>query len=508
MAAACGGDEGSGGPEVKPSAESGQGQIKDGGTLVYGQIDGVTQLDPNKISSAAQTQLQTLLWSGLSKWAPDNSAKPDLADSWEHSPDFKQWTFKLHPGVKYHNGKAFTAAEAKKNFDKVLEPNSTAQVAAKVNMVSSVTAKDDTTLVVDLKSPNPELPVDVIDVKMTDVDDLANINKTANGTGPYKLKNFVPDQVVELVRNDAYFRGKPHFDGVKIARYADTTAAQTALRSGDLQVMGAVTPDTVKNLATDGRKLLTAAEPAAYVVWELDTKSAPFNNPKAREALSYAANRQAMIDAGYAGYGLPTPGNVVVNPKNKHYDQSLPQHEFNLDKAKQLFAEAGVGQGATLTFWTKAGSNTEWTTIAQILQEDLKKIGINLDIQSNENSTWSAKFYPKGKQFPNLLAANYVSFTPLPDSYALSWFAGGSGTCECNWTPPKEYDDAVATIESKGDGPERDAAFKTAQRVLNRESPIIVLGSTAFLSVAQANVLGAWVQAEGTLHLEEAGFAA
>jgi peptide/nickel transport system substrate-binding protein len=348
----------------------------------------------------------------------------------------------------------------------------------------------------------------VIDVKMTDVDDIANVNKTANGTGPYKLRSFVPDQVVELSRNDTYFGAKPHFDGVKIARYADATAAQTALRSGDLQVLGSVSPDLVKNLATEGRQLLTAAEPAAYVVWELDTSSAPFNNPKARQALSYAANRQAMMDAGYAGYGLPTPANVVVNPKNKYYDQSLPAQEFNLDKAKQLFAEAGVPQGSTLTFWTKAGSNSEWTTIAQILQEDLKKIGITLDIQSNENSTWSAKFYPKGKTFPSMLAANYLSFTPLPDSYALSWFASGSGTCECNWHPPKEYDDAVSAIESKGEGPERDAAFKTAERVLNQENPIVVLGTTAFLSVAQQNIRGAWVQAEGTLHLEEAGFAA
>lgn len=509
VTAACGGDDsGSGGPEVKPSANSGQGPVKDGGTLVFGQVDGVTQLDPNKISSAAQTQLQTLLWSGLSKWAPDNSAKPDLADSWDHSPDFKKWTFHLHPGVKYHNGKAFTATEAKKNFDKVLAPNSTAQVAAKIAMVQAVSAPDPDTLVVDLKSANPELPTDVIDVKMTDVDDIANVNKTANGTGPYKLKSFVPDQVVELTRNDAFYGTKPHFDGIKIARYADATAAQTALRSGDLSVFGSVSPDVVKNLATDGRQLLTAAEPAAYVVWELDTKSAPFNNPKAREALSYAANRDAMMEAGYAGYGISTPGNVVVNPKNKYYDQSLPKHEFNLDKAKQLFAEAGVTEGAKLTFWTKAGSNQEWTTIAQILQEDLKKIGITLDIQSNENATWSAKFYPKGKQFPGMLAANYVSFTPLPDSYALSWFEGSQGTCECNWAAPKEYNDAVATVESTGDGPARDAAFKTAQQVLNKENPIIVLGSTAFLSVAQGNVRGAWVQAEGTLHLEEAGFAA
>lgn len=508
VTAACGGDDDSGGPAVEASATSGDGPVKDGGTLVYGQTAGVSQLDPNTIASGAQTQLQTLLWNGLTKWAPDNTAKPDLAESWQNSPDFTQWTFTLRSGVTYHNGKPFTAEEAKKNFDRVRDPNVPAQVATKIDMVDNVTAKDDTTLVFDLTTPNPELPTSIIDVKMSDVDDIDNVDGNGNGTGPYKLKSFVPDQTVELARNDAYWDGKPHLDGIKIVRYADATAAQTAMRSDDVDVLWSVSPDSVAGLATDDRRLLTAAEPSSFVVWELDTQSAPFDNPKAREALSYAANRPAMMDAAYAGYGVPTPGNVAVNPDNAHYDKSLPAHEFDLEKAKQLFAEAGVTEGSTLTFWTVSGNYPEWTTVGQILQEDLKKIGINLEIQSNEVSTWSTRFYPKGKEFPNMVVANYVSFTPLPDSYSLAWFAGDQGTCECNWAAPPEYDSAIATIQSTGAGAERDAAFATAQQLLNRENPVVVVGSAAFLSVAQPDIRGLWVQAEGTLHLEEAGFAA
>lgn len=173
-----------------------------------------------------------------------------------------------------------------------------------------------------------------------------------------------------------------------------------------------------------------------------------------------------------------------------------------------MFAEAGVTEGSTLSFWAVAGNYQEWTTVGQILQQDLAKIGIKLEIQTNEVSTWSAKFYPKGKSYPNLLAANYLSFTPPPDSYPLAWFEGTKGTCECNWVAPPEYDQAIAAIESAGEGPERETAFKDAQRILNRENPVVFIGSTAFLSVAQPQVRGLWVQAEGTLHLEEAGFAA
>ncbi|WP_216206090.1 ABC transporter substrate-binding protein [Amycolatopsis aidingensis] len=504
--AGCGGG-GPADPEVSPTAQAEQGPVAEGGTLVFGQTSGVAQLDPNTIASAAQTQLQTLLWNGLTKWAPDNTAQPDLAESWEHSPDFTRWTFRLRDGVRYHDGKPFTAAEAKKNFERVLDPEVPAQVATKIDMVSLVTAENDTTLVLELDRPNPQLPTAIADVKMSDVDDIANVDRNANGTGPYQLRSFVPDQTVELVRNENYWGARPHLDEIKIVRYADATAAQTALRSGEVDVLAAVAPDSAAGLATEGRQLLTAEQAASYVVWELDTTSPPFDNPVARQALSYAADRESMMAAGYAGYGVATPANVVVNPKNEHYEQSLPTHQFDLEQAKRLFAEAGVGEGSTLTFWTKSGGDPEWTTIGEILQQDLRKIGITLEIQAAETSTWSAKFYPQGKRYPGTLAANYLSFTPLPGSYSLAWFAD-QGTCECNWSAPAEYNDAVATIESSAEGPEREAALTTAQRILNRESPIIVIGSTAFLSVAQENVRGAWVQAEGTVHLEEAGFAA
>ncbi|GAB3511467.1 ABC transporter substrate-binding protein [Amycolatopsis cihanbeyliensis] len=494
-------------PAVSPTAQAEQGPVAEGGTLVFGQTSGVAQLDPNTIASAAQTQLQTLLWNGLTTWAPDNTAQPDLAESWQHSPDFTSWTFNLRSGVQYHNGKPFTAAEAKKNFERVLDPEVPAQVATKIDMVSRVTAENDTTLVLELERPNPQLPAAIVDVKMSDVDDIANVDRNGNGTGPYELRAFVPDQTVELVRNEDYWGERPHLDEVTIVRYADATAAQTAMRSGEVDVLAAVAPDSAAGLATEGRQLLTAEEPASYVVWELDTTSPPFDNPVARQALSYAADRESMMDAGYAGYGIATPANVVVNPNNEHYEQGLPAHQFDLDKAKELFAEAGVTEGSTLTFWTKSGSDPEWTTIGEILQQDLAKIGITLDIQTAETSTWSAKFYPQGKRYPGTLAANYLSFTPLPGSYSLAWFAD-QGTCECNWSAPAEYNQAVATIESSAEGPELDTAITTAQRILNRESPIIVVGSTAFLSVAQQNVRGLWVQAEGTVHLEEAGFAA
>ncbi len=493
---------------LKPAANSGSGAMKDGGTLVYGQTAGVSQLDPNVISSGAQTMLQTLLWNGLTKIAPDNGAGPDLATSWESTQDYLHWTFHLHQGVTYHNGRAFTATDAVRNIERVLSPTTGSQTRPRIEMIDSVRATDPNTLAIDLKTPNPQLPLALVNVKMTDVPDIANVSKDANGTGPYELRAFTPDQTVDLVRNDHYFGAKPHFDEIKVVRYADSTAAETALRSGSINVLWSVSPTSAAGLATDGRKLLAAPDPASAFVWELDTTSPPFDNPKARRALSYAADRDSMMQAGYAGFGVANKADEIVSPSNRYYNGKLPTDAYDLNKAKQLFAEAGIHSGDTLTYWTTSGSYTEWTTMGEILQQSLGQIGIKLDIKANEIATWSARTYPKGKKYPGLIAANYISLAPpLPNTYPLEWFSS-SGTCECNWAPPARYDTDEQTIEQQGDGPTRTAAFDEMQQILHDQAPVIVIGNTSFLSVVGGDVRGVWVEGEGTLHLEDAGFAA
>jgi peptide/nickel transport system substrate-binding protein len=343
---------------------------------------------------------------------------------------------------------------------------------------------------------------------MSDVPDIANVSRDANGTGPYVLKAFTPDQTVDLVRNDHYFGAKPHFDEIKVVRYADATAAETALRSGNLNVLWSVAPTSAAGLATNGRVLLAATDPAGAFVWEVDTTSPPFNNPKARLALSYAADRGSMMQAGYAGVGVANKSDTIVSPSNKFYNKKLPTDGYDINKAKELFAQAGVHSGDTLTYWTTSGTYAEWTTMGEILQQSLGQIGIKLDIKANELATWSAKNYPKGKKYPGLIAANYISLAPpLPNTYPLEWFSS-NGTCECNWVPPARYDADEATIEQQGDTPARTAAFDEMQQILHDQAPVIVIGNTSFLSVVGGNVHGAWVEGEGTLHLEDAGFAA
>ena len=213
-----------------------------------------------------------------------------------------------------------------------------------------------------------------------------------------------------------------------------------------------------------------------------------------------AAAGKTMADAGYNGLADVSLANDPISSNSAAYNSTLPTYDFNLDKAKQLFAEAGVKQGDTLTFWTLAGRRGEWTTMGQILQSDLKKIGINLKIQQEETSAWVAKFSPPGKKFPSTMVMNFFSFAPVPET-ALRFFT--TGGCECNWSN-QQYDSAFGQALAATSDSARKAAEDSMQQIFNQEVPSIVLMQNATLVAAQKKVQGVWLEGDGTPRLAQA----
>jgi len=237
------------------------------------------------------------------------------------------------------------------------------------------------------------------------------------------------------------------------------------------------------------------------VVWELDTTSPPFNDVHARQALAYAVNRSQMLTTGYNGLGSVEDANSILNPKQPEYAKDLPHYDFDLQKAKDLFQQAGVGAGTNLVFWTTAGRNPQWVTMGEILQQDLKKIGINLTIQQQESTTWLQKFFPAGKKYPGVIVANYVS-TPYEPSRQLNFFK--QGVCECNWADPT-YAQLLAQAVGTADKSERTKLYQQMQGIVNQQVPSIVPFMTSQFTVVNKRVVGAWVQSNGVVHLEAAG---
>ncbi len=263
-----------------------------------------------------------LLWAGLTKWTPSGATAPDLATSWVGAKDSKTWTFRLRSGVKFSNGDPLTATDVVKTFNYYLDPKTVSQETNRIDMVSSVTAVNPTTVLFRLKTANALFPTAIINVKIVKTDDLANFSKNPITTGPYKVANFVPDSSVSLVRNDGYFGAKAKLDRIEIVRAADPTAATAALLSGDLDVMWGLPALAAKRVSQDpggSVKLVTPRAASQSPFWEADTTSPPFNNVKNRQALAYAIDRPTILRTAFAGLGVVSPTNTLLSVNNPSY---------------------------------------------------------------------------------------------------------------------------------------------------------------------------------------------
>ena len=471
------------------------------GSLKYGIAGaGISQLDPNTINFAGQAPIQTLLYNSLAKYDRNMNVVPDLATKWRSSKDLKTWWFTIRKGVKYSTGRAFTAEDVRANILRVLDPKVPSQQRANAKDIRSARVLNPYLIRFKLGSPSAILPNALVDIKMSDTENVSTLASSGTGTGPYKVGSFVPNQSLVLVPNPHHFAGRACLQRIEFVRSPDPTAMVTDFRAGNLDVIWQVRPTDVPAVRSSDTSFLAPKGVSGAHVWELDVTSEPFNDVRARQALAYAIDRRTMNRAAFSGLATPSIGNSLISSSSSAYNKKMKGYPFNLQRAKQLFDAAGVKPGTTFTFWALAGRRDEWITMAQILQQDLQKIGLNLAIQRSDVSTWLAKFFPAGKRYPNTIIANYFSMPPNP-TYALK--QGQFGSCECNW---KNTTFEKLALKAPGivDLAERQKVYDTMQQIFSSYAPVMVIAHQTNIVAHQNKVQNAWEDAQGNVHLEEA----
>jgi len=463
------------------------------GTLKYGIAGaGISQLDPNTINFAGQAPIQTLLYNGLAKYDRNMNVVPDLATKWRASADLKTWWFTLRKGVKYSSGRTFTAEDVRANILRVLDPKVPSQQRANAKDIRSARVLNPYLIRFKLGSPSAILPNALVDIKMSDTKNVATLANSGTGTGPYKVGSFVP--------NPYHFAGRACLQRIEFVRSPDPTAMVTDFRAGNLDMIWQVRPTDVPAVRSSSTAFLAPKGVSGAHVWELDTTSEPFNDVRARQALSYAIDRRTMNRAAFSGLATPSYGNSLISATSTAYNKKLKPYNFNLTRAKQLFDAAGVRPGTTFTFWALAGRRDEWITMAQILQQDLQKIGLNLSIQRSDVSTWLSKFFPAGKKYPNTIIGNYFSMPPNP-TFAMK--QGQFGSCECNWKN-NTYEALALKAPGVRDLAERQKVYDTMQQIFSSYAPVMVIAHQTNIVAHQRKVQNAWEDAQGNVHLEEA----
>ena len=448
--------------------------VKKGGILKMGIQGDPVALDPHKTSLTATNHVTDLIYSRLVTIDATLSPKPDLAESWEISPDGLLYTFKLRKGVKFHNGQPFVAGDVKYSYERVLDPATKSTQTSALTSISKIDVPDDSTVKITLKQPNSAFVVGLWSanysiVKKEDVDKNGDLTKTANGTGPFKFKDYTPNTKVTLERFADYWdTGKPYLDGIEMVPVPDDTARSTAIRTGTVDFIEYAPAKDIPQLKAD--KTLTIAGDQntniRYLGFNLTMKDKPWANPKVRQAISLAMDRPAIVDAAFYGLAIPT---LTIFPPGYWATLDTPVPPQDIKGAKAMLADAGFGSGFKTTIKTWS-SYPFLSNAALAVQDQLKQIGITADVQPEDNGTFIGDNTSKNYE---LLVSGTSGYTD-PNEIMLTNFGSGLTSNNSGYSDP-DFDKLVAQGVAVTSQDDRKKVYAQLQQKLLADNPWVML---------------------------------
>jgi len=448
-------------------------------------------LDPHQESTFANIELVAPLYNTLLQIDPYNYPKivGDLATEWKISPDGLTYTFKVHPGVLFHDGSSLTAADVKASYDKIIFPPAGVRSVRRnaYTAVTQVDAPDATTVVFKLKFPSASLlanlasPWNVIFPKKY-LDKDPNYFKThVVGSGPFKFKNYTRGSTFEGERNAAYFvKDRPYLDGYKFYISPETSVRAAAIRSGrayiEFRDLPSAEVEAIKKQL--GAKVAVQETPMTGQ-WgvSINNTAKPFNDVRVRKALSLGIDRYTMARVLYPLTGLRYVG-ALMRPGSEWAMseaelETLPGFARDIDKnraeARRLLAEAGYPNGFKVVLKNR-NVKLPYQDFAVFLIQEWRKIGVEVEHRPLETAAW----FSDGQDTGNfeLIVSPTVEFMDDPDQF-LGRYATGSTQNWGRFSDP-QIDDLFSRQARALDPVER-------KRLIN-EMEKIVLQKTYFLS--------------------------
>jgi len=373
------------GPWGRSAAAAG----KPGGTLIAAFSADPAGFDPQRGPSGMSHVVIEQVYSTLMALDPDAKPYPELAESYEVSDDGLTYTFKLRQGVKFHNGDELTADDVKFSFDRLRAKDSGYSYGSQVETIASVDVIDPHTVQFKLsKRTGPFLiymafPGSSIVPKKL-VESGHDLNAQPVGTGPFKFVSYQPRQAIVFEKNPNYFEaGKPYFDAMEYRIISDITALTNAVMSGEVNFSNEVPPKDWATIQGNGDLVGVTLEGSRYNWLLCNTTKAPLDNPKVRQAIAQAIDRNALVKGAFFGQATPILGGVIPSWNWGYADIQYFKPSGDPEKAKALLAEAGHPDGFE-TSMTIASSFPAQMAMAPIIQANLAAVGIKAKIGTME----------------------------------------------------------------------------------------------------------------------------
>jgi peptide/nickel transport system substrate-binding protein len=396
----------------------------------------------------------TLVWT-----SPDMKVIPELAESWEARPDTRTWYFKLRKGVTFHSGKELEANDVAFTIQRIIGKGSKSSAKSIFGDVAEIKAEDKYTVKVVLNFPNADLPVLFTSFQSGIVQEGTENFDTANGTGPFTVKEFKPGMYSIGQRNPNYFKeGKPYFDEVELFAIEDSVARVNALLSGDVHLVNEMDPNLIKKVEEAPGVHPMFTHTGAFVNFNMMCDRPPFDNPDLRMAFRYLMDRERVLRSIYKGHGMLGNDNPI-SPAHRFYCKDLPIRSMDLDKAKYYYKKAGA-EGATFDLHISEAPGAGSIDLSLTLQQQAAKAGIKVKINRVPSDgywthTWMKKpFHLSG-----------WNMKPTVDMALSMIYKSDSPDNESKWKSEK-FDELLIQGRGEMDKQKRQEIYCECQRMI------------------------------------------
>lgn len=468
-----------------------------------------TSIDPHFNNAGVNNAIATNIFGRLFDFTADKSRlEPQLATSWKAIDD-KSWEFVLREGVTFSDGSPFTAQDVIYSVCRVPTiTDSPSSFNAQIKSIASMEAVSPHKLIIRTKDVYPILPVDLsrIAVISSTVGEGKDVTfgaggckgvtplkssefgsgKLAVGTGPYKLKSFVPGEKVELVRNERYWGDKPSWDNVLMRIIPSDPARVAAFLSGDLDVIEKPPLQDLKRIEGGGGHIAkTVSQRVIYLAFDVGQEPTPgvkstngknpFMDVRVRQAFSHAIDRKLIVDRIMSGEGVPA--SQLLPPGMFGYDATLKVDAYDLDKAKKLLADAGYPNGFDLVLASPNDRYINDSKIAEAVAQMLTRAGIRTSVETSPFAVYQKK---KNNYDYSLTLGGWGTSTGEA-SYTLRALVAtrsketGMGDNNQGRYDNKTLNELIAKSLVTVDNDKREAMFKTAAQTVKAEAPLLPL---------------------------------
>ncbi len=478
---------------------------KRGGSVTMGLELDIPGFDPLKVGvfDTSAESAAALIFDTLTKLDDNGVAVPKLATSWTHSEDYKTWTFKLRPGVKFHDGSPFNAQAVKWNFDRQKDPANKCRCAFYISAITSVDAPDDLTVVYNLANPAAMLPETLSVPSVNNVvqsptaiqakgDDYS---RNPVGTGPFILKSWNAGDRMVVERNPDYWNpGHPWLDRVALKPLPDAQARFASLQSGGADIVwdDEFDADNIKKAQADKALVVHKYVGSGSGVYAVNTKVAPFDDIRVRQALVMALDRPRMSQALFGGLAIPATNAYGDGSWVKCTDDgALP---YDPAKAKALLAD----YGKPVEFKMIVTATPRGRTIGQVYQQLWKAIGANVEIEQVDQATIPPRAFMRQFQMTPWRIIDLAD----PDIQMYANFHTGSPVALANYSDP-ELDRLLEHARIGVDRTERSLDYCAISRLINHEAIWLFTFQNAYYAIATAKLKGLRKQYSGVIDVSE-----